>query len=182
MKIVYNTTTNIVIFVGEDLTLSEEGVTSAKFRASNIKPDKHILVEIETDEDVKGGKYLFDGSTVVKTDEYVSELNAKSNAYNKQVARDTIRDIKDIEDDLVDQKQLVQFIARGFAGLWVSLPEETKEANPYKDNFNAFCTLISEGDFRIDLEPDQASKIASIMKDESDFAQIVQDEYLSKVL
>ena len=99
----------------------------------------------------------------------------------KQNARTKIREIKDIEDDLTDLKKIVQFMARGFAGLWVSLPQELKDANPYKDNFNLFSEAIANTEVRLDLEVNQAAKIAKILQDEADFATIVKDEYLSKV-
>jgi len=52
----------------------------------------------------------------------------------KLIARDKIRQKKDLEDDLTDLKKTVQFMARGFAGLWASLPQEMKDANPYKES------------------------------------------------
>ena len=99
----------------------------------------------------------------------------------KKNARTKIRQVKDIEDDLTDQKQLLQFMARGFAGLWASLPQDIKDNNPYKDNFDAFSAMIINSNFRLDLEANQAEKIANIIQDESEFANIVNDEYLSKI-
>jgi hypothetical protein len=99
----------------------------------------------------------------------------------KQKARNKIRNIKDIEDDLTDLKKVVQFMARGFAGLWVSLPQELKDANPYKDNFDLFSNAVLNTELRLDLELDQVAKIAKILQDEAEFATIVKDEYLSKV-
>jgi len=119
---------------------------------------------------------------VVLTDIEKTEL--KTQPYIKMAklsARSRIRNIKDLEDDLTDQKQLVQFMARGFAGLWLSLPDELKVDNPYKDNFDAFSDLVVNSSFRLDLESNQAAKIGKIINDESDFANIVQDEYLSKL-
>lgn len=99
----------------------------------------------------------------------------------KQNARTKIRNIKDIEDDLTDLKKVVQFMARGFAGLWVSLPQEIKNSNPYKDNFDLFASAIENTQFRLDLENDQPTKIAKILQDEAEFAAIVKNEYLSKL-
>lgn len=96
-------------------------------------------------------------------------------------ARGKIRGIKDFEDDLTDLKQVVQFMARGFAGLWVSLPQEVKDANSYKANFDLFATAIENIEFRLDLENDQVAKISKILQDEAEFATIVKDEYLSKL-
>ncbi len=100
---------------------------------------------------------------------------------SKKGARAKIRHIKDLEDDLVDQKQLIQFMARGFAGLWLSLPDEIKDNNPYRDNFNQFSQVIVDANLRLDLEENQGTKIAKIIADESRFADIVKEEYLSKL-
>ena len=119
---------------------------------------------------------------VVLTQELLSELK-KQNYINSQknTARSKIRNIKDIEDDLVDQKQLIQFLSRGLASLWKTLPTEIKEANPYAANFELFSDEILSVDVRLDLEADQIAKIMSILKDEEEFAKIVQDEYLGKI-
>lgn len=98
----------------------------------------------------------------------------------KQDARLEIRKIKDFEDDLTDLKKVVQFMARGFAGLWESLPAEMKEANPYKENFNLFSAAIINTEFRLDLESDQVAKIAKILQDEEIFANIFKEKCLDK--
>lgn len=97
-------------------------------------------------------------------------------------ARAKIRELKDIEDDLIDQKQLIQFMARGFAGLWLSLPQEIKDANPFKENFDLFSEIILAQKVRLDLEIDQVVKITSIINDEVNFADIVREEYFDKKL
>jgi hypothetical protein len=115
--------------------------------------------------------------------EDIKELIKKTDQvfHTKRQLRDKIRGIKDLEDDLTDLKKTVQFMARGFAGLWASLPQDMKDANPYKDNFDLFTEAIVNTQLRLDLETDQVSKIAKILNDEAQFAQIVNDEYLSKV-
>ena len=97
-------------------------------------------------------------------------------------ARTKIREIKDIEDDLVDQKQLIQFMARGFAGLWLSLPQEIKDANPFKANFDLLSEVILTQKVRLDLEEDQVLRIGAIINDEVSFADIVKEEYFDKKL
>jgi hypothetical protein len=99
----------------------------------------------------------------------------------KKVARTKIRQQKDLEDDLTDLKKVVQFMARGLAGLWASLPQDVKDANRYKDNFDNFSSAVATVQLRLDLEADQVAKITQILQDEENFAQIVQDEYFSKV-
>lgn len=116
------------------------------------------------------------------TQEEIKELhNQRYMKVSKESARKKIRQIKDFEDDLTDLKKVVQFMARGFAGLWVSLPQEIKDDNPYKENFDLFSTAVASTEFRLDLENDQVGKVAKILQDESEFAQIVKNEYLGKI-
>jgi len=65
--------------------------------------------------------------------------------------------------------------------LWDGQPQQAKDANPHKANFDAFSLAVTGGSFRLDLETDQAAKISEIMQDEADFAVIANDEYLSKL-
>ena len=110
------------------------------------------------------------------------EIKAKvEKEVNKKKARTLIRNFKDFEDDLTDLKKIVQFMARGFAGLWESLPTDIKESNLYKDNFDIFSTAIMSASFRLDLEEDQVAKISKILNDEETFTEIVNSEYLSKL-
>jgi hypothetical protein len=102
------------------------------------------------------------------------------NFERKMTAREKIRDIKDFEDDLADLKQTVQFMARGFAGLWDSLPQDIKDANLYKENFDLFSQAVKNTSMRLDLEANQVTKISKILDDEAKIAVIVNDEYLSK--
>lgn len=111
---------------------------------------------------------------------YDSLVLEKQNQKYKQEARSDIRSIKDYEDDLCDLKQVVQFMARGFAGLWSSLPDEIKVNNPYKDNFDLFTQAVAATNMRVDLELDQVSKISDILQDEATFADIVKTKYLDK--
>lgn len=119
---------------------------------------------------------------VVLSDAESEELHKQKYLQVKKAnARNEIRKIKDFEDDLTDLKKVVQFMARGFAGLWASLPQDMKDANPYKDNFDLFTQAVATTQMRLDLESDQVSKIAKILEDEAEFAQIVNTEYLSKM-
>jgi hypothetical protein len=95
--------------------------------------------------------------------------------YKKTVVRKKIRDFKDLEDDVTDLKKTVQFMARGFAGLWASLPQDVKDSNPYKDNFDLFAQAVATTEMRLDLEADQTAKIAKILQDEATIAQILVD-------
>jgi len=104
-----------------------------------------------------------------------AEFSPIPREYKKKKVREAIREFKDIEDDLTDLKKVVQFMARGFAGIWATTPQEMKDANPYKDNFDLFTQSILNTQMRLDLEVDQTAKIAKILNDEKFIAQILVD-------
>jgi len=107
----------------------------------------------------------------------------KSNAtlqLYKNSARDKIRKIKSLEDDLTDLKQIVQFISRGLSSIWVTLPATAKSANPYKTIFDDFTLALTGMELRVDLEADASTTITKILSDEVLFAAIAKEEYLDK--
>jgi len=130
-------------------------------------------------EEIKG-KYYARYEVIQLNEGAQKNAKARYDLKNKTEARNEIRKIKDLEDDLVDQKQLLQFMARGFSGLWESLPDDIKSDNPYKDNFDAFSDIVNNTKFRLDLEEDAPEKIVKIITDEAKFADIVEEKYLSK--
>lgn len=97
----------------------------------------------------------------------------------KESARLNIRKIKDFEDDLTDQKMLIQFLARGLVSIYGVLNEEQKNLlpEPYKSNFSTFSSVIFNNDVRLDKELNPESRVMEIMMDEVEFANIVEKEY-----
>ena len=170
--------------------------TTIRHNSNNSNTNNNIEEEdsiIYTLGEINGYTYIYAESLENQPTELVFEevtlttelLNTlKEQNYIKQAklnARAKIRNIKDFEDDLTDLKKVVQFMARGFAGLWQSLPTDIKDSNPYRDNFDIFSTAIMNASFRLDLEADQVAKISKILNDEEIFTEIVNLEYLSKL-
>jgi hypothetical protein len=128
-----------------------------------------------------------EGVTITKEEQetkYLSELEDRRIKNLKLEARQSIRDIVDLDDDLVNTKRSLQFLIRGFVSMWDSLPQEQKDVNPYKNNLDTFSNLIKTTLLRIDLDGDstaQATKITEVLNLESIFSQIVNNEYLSKI-
>ena len=143
--------------------------------------DPFTQVAVEVKPVLKDGNYFKQYEIRQLTEEGIEAYREKYNGKLKDTARSSIRQLKDFEDDLTDLKKVVQFMARGFAGLWASLPQDVKDANPYKDNFDLFSQAVSTTELRLDLETDQVAKIAKILQDEAEFASIVKDTYLDKV-
>lgn len=107
-------------------------------------------------------------------------LQAKK-AQLKRETRVKIRNLKDFEDDLTDLKKIVQFMTRGLCAIWDNLPEEQKQANAYRNNFDQFSAAAKQAEFRIDLELDQVTKVAQILSDEADITKIVKENYIDKL-
>lgn len=141
--------------------------------------DDHIYIKAD---DLTNQNESLDFVEITLNEEEKKELlSQKYLKTSKADARLDIRREKDIEDDLTDQKILIQFMARGFAGLWQSLPKDIKDNNPYKENFDRFSNMILDANVRIDKEVDQVARVAGIIQDEAMFADIVEEKYLSKI-
>lgn len=119
---------------------------------------------------------------VALMDEEKTELLSQRHMQSAKLnARNKIRKIKDFEDDLTDQKILIQFLARGIVALFNSQPQEVKDANVYKGGFEALSETILTKDVRLDLEDNQVAKIINIILVEEVFANIVHDEYKGRL-
>jgi hypothetical protein len=127
-------------------------------------------------------------NTVVKVTQETSETNvfedeSKADDYvRKMTAREKIRKLKDFEDDLVDQKVLLQFMIYLVLDMYNALPQDQKDAMQFKERIEAFMPLVFDETTKVraDLESDKDAKLLQILQDEVAFSAIVNDEYLSK--
>ena len=118
---------------------------------------------------------------IVLSDIEKTELKNQKYIQNKKLnARNEIRKVKDFEDDLTDQKILIQFLARGLVGVYSVLTDEQKANLPYKENFEIFAAAVTANNVRLDKEEDQVQRVMKIIQDEVTFADIAEEEYLSK--
>jgi len=99
---------------------------------------------------------------------------------SKKQAENRIRKIKSLEDDVTDQKILIQFLARGLVSIHSILTEQQKANLPYKENFEVFATAVIMNNVRLDKEENQVGRVMEIIADEVTFADIAEEEYLSK--
>ena len=100
--------------------------------------------------------------------------------YKKTVVRKKIRDFKDLEDDVVDTKVILQWVAYALSDIYSVLTDEQKENLKYGQNIDMFTAMLQvpENKLRVDVEPDPLAKVQKIFADEIMFADIVKTEYL----
>lgn len=123
--------------------------------------------------------------TLLGFENYPEWLNVKNNVQNKSLknnSREIIRNSKDLEDDFVDTKQIVQWLIYGLLDVYSVLTPEQKTSLKYSGNFTTFEQLLSNPSvkMRVDIETDKIGKFTQILQDEVQFANIVKTEYFDK--
>ena len=119
---------------------------------------------------------------LLKTNNTYKEVPEEELKGPKYDARTEIRNRKDIEDDLVDTKILLQFISYAIIDIYEALDDTTKSRLKFQTTLQAFTDILRDpaNNFRVDVEPDTMGKIMKIVTDELEFAQIAKSKYLDK--
>lgn len=91
---------------------------------------------------------------------------------DKQFIRNAIREEKDIEDDLTDQKIIIQNMFYFICEIWKHLPTEQKNLNKYKDIMDGLTASIESATLRADLE--DTSKLLKLLNDEQHFSELAK--------
>ena len=99
----------------------------------------------------------------------------------KKIVRNNIRNLKDIEDDLVDQKILVQSLLVGLSEIYKVLTIEQKAIINNKFNLENLSTTIDSNfdNMRINIEKEK--RVDSILKDEGIYNDILKIGYLNEI-
>ena len=105
MKVIRNKATNEIIYVGDDLNLSDLGASGTGWKASNIKPDNYELLDVDTPENCKNGTHIYNGTTWT--------LTPLGSAYIEALAENVIEEqIKtDNESNLTNSALLTQLLS-----------------------------------------------------------------------
>jgi len=117
--------------------------------------------------------------TEITLDEFKTAIsNSKQLKRGKYLARQKIRNIKDIEDDLTDNKIVIQNMFYFMIDLYKNVLTDTQRTNSaYKDLMDALVAEYNSG-LTLRANLDDPSKLFSILEDEKTFAEIVKDDYL----
>lgn len=100
----------------------------------------------------------------------------------KEMTREKIRDIKDFEDDFIDQKIVTQNILYLLSDIWLNVfTEEQKINSKYKDLMDSLTLSLSDPTLILRADLENAERLSSILNDEKNFAGIVNKDYLSKI-
>ena len=101
----------------------------------------------------------------------------------KEFVRSDIRKQKSLEDDFVDTKQVIQWLAYAIVDIYGVLTDEQRLLMSYGDNIALFAQMLAQPDnlLRVDVEPDALAKISGVFADEVKFASMVKDRYLDKM-
>ena len=184
----YYKTTNNQITAYSKLDL--EGFTRAPLLKNHITNYKIVNDELCLEPN------MFKPKTVKEFDDLLERVHADDQlafddtrlkliqSDNKQTARTMIRQRKDIEDDLTDNKQVIQWLLYAVLDLYNALPQSQKDTLKYKNVMSNFYGLMMNDTtkLRVDVEPDPSAKLAKVLQDEIDFAEIVKTEYFDKVV
>jgi len=100
----------------------------------------------------------------------------------KLVTRAKVREMKDVEDDLVDLKKLVQSLMVFVVDDWNDKDENEKSKSKFKDIFPSIQEAISGSINSLSTIENDLEKIEEIVDLEVEIAKIVDNYYLTKKL
>ena len=110
---------------------------------------------------------------------YKNTLQAKR---LKDVTREKIRNIKDFEDDFIDNKIVTQNILYLLSDIWSNVfTEEQKLNSKYKDLMDGLSASILAPELVLRADLEGPERLISILDDEKEFARIVNEDYLTKI-
>lgn len=100
----------------------------------------------------------------------------------KLVTRAKVREMKDLEDDLVDIKRLTQTLITFTIDDWKNKSEAEKNASKYKSVMDALTHTVAENIGVLSTIEKDLDKIQEIVDMEIEIANVVDEYYLTKKL
>lgn len=100
----------------------------------------------------------------------------------KTVTRAKVREMKDLEDDLVDLKRVVQSLITFVVDDWRVKSESDKDNSRFKVVLNSLDIAVAENIGALSTIENDLEKIASIVDTEVEIATLVDDYYLTRKL
>ncbi len=122
--------------------------------------------------------------TLSEQDEKNLEASKKyiNNIELKLITRAKVREIKDVEDDLVDLKRMAQSLITFINDDWKNATTNQKNSSKYSDLMNKLSQTIPSNVVVLSSLTKDMSKLESIVDSEIEIAEIVDNYYLSKKL
>jgi hypothetical protein len=143
---------------------------------------------IPTDADIEADEQLIVDDVTKVTLSEQDELDVEvaktfiNNLELKLVTRAKVREMKDVEDDLVDIKRLVQTLITFTVDDWMNKPESEKAASKYKKVMDSLSGAIAENIGALSTIDKDLDKINAIVDMEVEIAKVVDEYYLTKKL
>lgn len=100
----------------------------------------------------------------------------------KLVTRAKVREMKDLEDDLVDVKRLAQTLITFTVDDWKNKPAAEKDASKFKSVMENLSTVVSDNIGVLSTIEKDLQKIEDIVDLEVSIAKVVDEYYLTKKL
>ncbi len=129
-----------------------------------------------------------EGSKIDLTLSAEDELNIEAakkfinNIELKVVVRAKVRELKDLEDDLVDLKRFIQSLITFSIDDWNNKPDVEKEKSKYKMVMNDLTITVAENTGILSTIEKDLHKLETLVDMEVEIATIVDNYYLTKKL
>ncbi len=150
--------------------------------------DRMIVEDAEKYNDITGSMGAPIASSIEITLSESDKENMKraenfiNNLELKMVTRAKVREIKDVEDDLVDLKRMVHSLITFVIDDWNVKSIKEKEKSRFVDVLNTLSTAVSENIGSIATIENDLKLIESIVDTEVEIAKVVDNYYLTKKL
>jgi len=145
---------------------------------------EYTFIHSDTELDLTNQPNEIQMEIVSLTEDQIVNLKKQRSLSNiKKFVREDIRNKKGLEDDFVDTKQVIQWLAYAVADIYSVLTATQKSNLSHGNNIAACAQMLMNPDakLRVDVEPNQLEKISSVFADEMEFADIVKTRYLDKL-
>jgi len=129
-----------------------------------------------------------EGSKIDLTLSAEDELNIEAtkkfinNIELKVIVRAKVRELKDLEDDLVDLKRFIQSLITFSIDDWNNKPDVEKEKSKYKVVMNDLTITVAENTGILSTIEKDLHKLETLVDMEVEIATIVDNYYLTKKL
>jgi hypothetical protein len=127
-----------------------------------------------------------DNSPIVFSDKDESDMEEAKKFINnielKLITRAKVREIKDIEDDLVDLKKMVQSLVSFSVADWETKSQAQKDASKFGPLMDNLKTALSENRSSITTVDNDLEKLESVIDLEVEIAKVVDNYYFANKL